>query len=633
MPLKTKFYTFCFLFLLKVTVVLGQTSSIQWYTSEDGLPQNSVRDIINDSHGFLWLATPDALCRYDGNAFLQFDDLPIKSKLLKAYYSNEVKDSIFNYEISDQVQARIQKRISVRFASPAPKIKHNNQEYAEIINSASIYYIEKKYNYYYRTKKGNFLVRDNNVWYNSGDNNGFRMINSLSCKYLFESTLLINSIPFYIDKKNKQVWKYTSQGFMAQQADTSIFDQNGKFYWNNITTQSFFVLDKNIYTLDIKNNRLEKKFICAVDGFNDLNIRSIFFDQKYQKVFLASNTKGLGIVSLQNFQVAQSTINPTAAVYYAHIPIDSNSVLTPNGQILKSSGLVKDFNFKRLTDYLSKRHILADLNDSYWVLKDSVLLKYAYSGFNPPILTDSLKLSYTINNLYATGNNFAAAVEIENPHSENSTIQNLLYFYDGKNFKKIKETFRFDIRVTAVCQVSDALYLIGTRKGVFWLDRKTKKKQIIHESKELNVRNISQTAKGTTLITTNGQGLYLVNQKKLIKLPLNQNNALKNAHCILEDQANYLWISTNNGLVKVPEIALVNYANNTDNQIYYYLFTKESGFNVNEFNGSCHPCSNKLANGQFTFSSLDGIVFFKPNEILTHYPTNELLIERYKIDG
>ena len=38
----------------------------------DGLPSNSIRNIYQDSKGFLWLGTLNGLSRYDGNSFLNF---------------------------------------------------------------------------------------------------------------------------------------------------------------------------------------------------------------------------------------------------------------------------------------------------------------------------------------------------------------------------------------------------------------------------------------------------------------------------------------------------------------------------------------------------------------------------------
>jgi ligand-binding sensor domain-containing protein len=41
-----------------------------WYNMDNGLPQNSVKDIIKDKYGFIWLSTDNGIVRYDG---LKFD--------------------------------------------------------------------------------------------------------------------------------------------------------------------------------------------------------------------------------------------------------------------------------------------------------------------------------------------------------------------------------------------------------------------------------------------------------------------------------------------------------------------------------------------------------------------------------
>ncbi|WP_306413701.1 two-component regulator propeller domain-containing protein, partial [Cecembia lonarensis] len=52
-------------------------------TIEQGLPENTVLDIVEDQMGFIWLATPNFLCRYDGADFKLFQksfDLKIETE-------------------------------------------------------------------------------------------------------------------------------------------------------------------------------------------------------------------------------------------------------------------------------------------------------------------------------------------------------------------------------------------------------------------------------------------------------------------------------------------------------------------------------------------------------------------------
>ena len=45
----------------------------QSWSTEDGLPQNSVRQIYQTQDGFLWVATEAGLARFDGLGFQVFD--------------------------------------------------------------------------------------------------------------------------------------------------------------------------------------------------------------------------------------------------------------------------------------------------------------------------------------------------------------------------------------------------------------------------------------------------------------------------------------------------------------------------------------------------------------------------------
>jgi hypothetical protein len=55
-----------------VTAAQAQYRFAHW-TADNGLPQNSVRDIVQTRDGYLWLATFDGLARFDGVRFTVFN--------------------------------------------------------------------------------------------------------------------------------------------------------------------------------------------------------------------------------------------------------------------------------------------------------------------------------------------------------------------------------------------------------------------------------------------------------------------------------------------------------------------------------------------------------------------------------
>jgi len=56
----------CIAMLLAVPMMGQSPYKVYYYTTEDGLPQNTVSCVIKDSRGFLWFGTPNGLCRFDG---------------------------------------------------------------------------------------------------------------------------------------------------------------------------------------------------------------------------------------------------------------------------------------------------------------------------------------------------------------------------------------------------------------------------------------------------------------------------------------------------------------------------------------------------------------------------------------
>lgn len=56
--------------------------NFKMYTSKEGLYSEKIQNIIQDSLGFLWLATIDGLYQYDGNTFTSFEHLKHQSELL-----------------------------------------------------------------------------------------------------------------------------------------------------------------------------------------------------------------------------------------------------------------------------------------------------------------------------------------------------------------------------------------------------------------------------------------------------------------------------------------------------------------------------------------------------------------------
>lgn len=76
---------FISLFLQALPALQGEEYLVKNFTVEDGLPVNSVNRILQDDHGYLWFSTMDGLVRYDGYEFTIYN-----SANTKGLYSNRI---------------------------------------------------------------------------------------------------------------------------------------------------------------------------------------------------------------------------------------------------------------------------------------------------------------------------------------------------------------------------------------------------------------------------------------------------------------------------------------------------------------------------------------------------------------
>ena len=62
----------CLLTLVANVGLYAQYRATQW-TADNGLPQNSVRGIVQASDGYIWVATLNGVAKFDGIRFKVFD--------------------------------------------------------------------------------------------------------------------------------------------------------------------------------------------------------------------------------------------------------------------------------------------------------------------------------------------------------------------------------------------------------------------------------------------------------------------------------------------------------------------------------------------------------------------------------
>ena len=151
------------------------------------------------------------------------------------------------------------------------------------------------------------------------------------------------------------------------------------------------------------------------------------------------------------------------------------------------------------------------------------------------------------------------------------------------------------------------------------------------------VRSIYEDADGVLWIGTYGEGLSRFKDGKFVSIKM-ENGLLNNdVFVIQEDARANFWISSNHGIYRVRRQELNDFADGKINKITSTGYGKEDGMLNNECNGGRQPASVTDKDGKFWFPTQDGVVVVDPSlEIHNSLPPTVVIesatVEREPID-
>jgi signal transduction histidine kinase len=175
--------------------------------------------------------------------------------------------------------------------------------------------------------------------------------------------------------------------------------------------------------------------------------------------------------------------------------------------------------------------------------------------------------------------------------------------------------------------------LVGTEHGLFQINPASPIVSMIKGTGKLHIQSLHISNSGELWIAAKDEGIFLFKNRILTKFPIDHDERLLSAHCMIEDRNGYFWIPTNKGLIQVSKKDLLSYAKKKSSNIFYMYYGKSRGFASNEFNGGCLPCAVRLPNDYISLPSLQGLVWFVPELIKPDLPENGIHLDRLESDG
>ena len=615
-------------------------------TINDGLSQNSVISIAQDSIGYLWLATQDGLNKYDGRQFIhynkQFEDITraTYSKLGKVYidkqnrlwiithsgklelYQNKTdsfKHIPFEHPISSIFQDKQFNLYLGTYDSGLFKIDHTKKDTIKVFTDRTVYdYLE--------TKEGLFLSASGGV---------YKCLNDNTCKKLEIKDIAQPNFSCLAKTSDGTIWLGTYG--------------DGLFYKPS-TTNTFTKFDNKDLpkTLNVEDILVDKKGRLWIATYGN-GVYLLNFKTKRVNNFKANKSNPFAIHYNDMLCLFEDTTgviwfgsDGTGASYYDEHLIKFN--------ILTNNQVPKEVNVDMV------RSIASDDEGNIWIGTSGKGLTHfdtknetykTYTINNSRLASNRIiSLNYQNNELWIGHQGYGLDIREKNgnysnyPDLKDYTIwkileetptkswlctetSGILLFDKNKGILKAYNQSNSGLtsnNIRTIIKENDSILWIGTdNDGIFKFNKDigiiTKLKAVNDKIKSLCIYN------DILWIGTLGSGLkayHLTN--KTIKT-YNVSDGLPNdvVYGILPDNKGTFWLSTNNGISRF---------NPSDVDNMFENFSVYDGLQGSEFNTGAYY---KDVKGTLYFGGLEGINWFHPNQLTYNTIKPKTIISKLEI--
>jgi signal transduction histidine kinase/ligand-binding sensor domain-containing protein len=147
------------------------------------------------------------------------------------------------------------------------------------------------------------------------------------------------------------------------------------------------------------------------------------------------------------------------------------------------------------------------------------------------------------------------------------------------------------------------------------------------------VRVIHEDAEGVIWVGTYDGGLTRVKDGRLRAITTRDGLYDNGAFQILEDDAGYFWMSSNRGIYRVARSELNELADGRRQSVTSVHFGKADGLLSAECNGGTQPAGFRARDGRLWFPTQDGVGIVNPSEIVRNDLPPPVAIEEFILDN
>ncbi len=631
-----RFVVFLCCWLTGLVPLIGQSNlgfRTFTYTTDNGLPSNGLKGMQWDEEsGFLWIATEAGLSRFNGIDFANFTrgntDF-ISSERMRFMVRNG-NDQIRAADMDGNVFSISQNHPTLLFGQRGQPDNWANKLVGaaisdEFFNVKSIPNPQRVSFPFAqvlpRNKRSAYLVNPAGivVWLDL-DKDSVQILDKLGKNNI--SGCRQNGRFYLIKKGDKRVYRLDESSKSAIGTNFYLPGKDAKLYWEAGMPSPVVIDGSMAWLMRTDGEDIRFEVICREVPNLGL-LKFVQYSEKKGLLFLGTASRGFAVVRSNRItQIRKANFSPEdATAYYSQWEWRPGSILTNEGHVLGKA-----------TD--QKPPINSRFGFSIYEDGDSLL------WYSTGRVKKSGSILYKLNK--KTGQRTAF---------DKTEIFNVFAFARWKgqvligNHKGLGllegDSTRFLFKSTEGQGDPIAYNLLELEPGVFsmttcsgWVRFDLNKMQADTLLSLPGYCVRTQVRIGDhVFIGTYGKGIYIYHRGKLKSIPTDKNGFLLYTHCFVPDSNDYVWMSTNRGLLKAQATEMIQAFEKGLKNVYYHYYGRNDGMDMTELNGGCSPCATTLSNGTISFPSMDGLLWVSPATSSPLLPEGPIYLDEIRVDN
>lgn len=600
-----------------------QKFSHEEWTTDDGLPQNTVLCLHQSRDGYLWLGTYEGLVRYNGQEFTVFDkkNLPglENNTILSLSESADsalligTRTGLYRYRAGQILKTPLFDTLSGEFIRT---ILTDSAGDLWVGTDRGLFRFAAGQVQTIGTRDGMTSLTITSL---TEDRAGRLWIGTASGLFIYEKNRLRKAEPnisekslyirtLFTDNENT-VWVGASNGLLAfsdghripvhqglnpekLNVNSIVQDQRGHLWFG---TESGVILWSN----------LKAGNFSSADGLSNNKIRSLLQDRE-GTLWIGTNF-GLNALKTGRFTVLTSQ-KGLSDDFVRTIFQDSRKTIwigTSFGLNQISSGKIRQFH---LNDGLPGSEITALAEDE----SGGILIGTSGNGIS--LYKNGVFKNQNINHGLLS-NTIRAFLPVKDGSVLIGTARGLNLLVNGRIVPFSRETPSKPWFVLSLTHHTENRFWAGTTTGLFLCDFNGSSTEILSpDGNSLGtVFSVYQDKDGNLWAgTDNGLILYRSGKTKIFTVQDGLYNDI--AFQILESQDGHFWMTCNKGIYEISRQALIDYTDGKTEKLSCRVYTKSDGLRTSQCNGSSQPAGALLSDGRMMFPTARGVAIADNSE-------------------